>query len=333
MVARRWWWVVVAMALPAQGMAQVAPQKMAADAAFDEGKRLMSEAKFSEACARFAESQRLEPASSTLLWLGECLEKSGKLASSWSTYREAASLAARQGKADREKLARERVAAIEPRVPRLVLKAPATSGLAISLDGVALGSTLWGTPLPVDAGLHSIELSAPGKRKRVVEVRVLDQPAPQAFPLPPLDDEAAPTSSAPPVASSAPPVASAPASAAPPVESASTSVAPSKSALPTVGWVLGGVGLAVEIGGIALQLSARSKADDSRARNDPALYNDAKSRQTLAIATMSVGGALMLSGVALVLFSPSTASSTALRISPQLSPQGSGLWLGGRFLP
>jgi hypothetical protein len=325
--------VALALATP-RGWAQVAPQKVAADAAFDEGKRLMAEGKIEAACPRFAESQRLDPASSTLLWLGECLEKTGKLASAWSTFREAASLATRQGKADREKLARERVAALEPRVPRLVLlpgKAP--DGLVATLDGVEIGRALWKTPLPVDPGAHALVLRAPGRQETTltIQVRAGDPPRELLFPElstlapPPASASAAPKS--PPVGSTAPAPAGVP-------SGESNETAPGLSGRQIGGLALGGAGLILGVVGGVLQGGARSKADDARARRDRPLFDEAGRQQTVAISAMIAGGAL-LTGGAILFFLPSSSArtSSAVRLVPQVSQRASTLWLTGSFLP
>jgi hypothetical protein len=314
------------------GWAQVAPGKVAADAAFDEGKRLMAQGNHEAACARFAESQRLDPASSTLLWLGECLEKSGKLASAWSTFREAASLAARQGKTDREQLARDRVASLEPRVPRLVLlPREVPEGLVVELDGVALGSALWKTPLPVDPGTRILVLRAPGRQEARLSIQIQAQGGSlrevELPPLLPLAPAAASSS-----ASAAPPPASAPGSPpAPPAPSGPPVQAGGLSGRQIGGLALGGAGLVLGVVGGILQGGARSKADDARARRDRPLYDEASRQQTAAVSAMIVGGALLAGGAALLLLPSSAGSSTALRLVPQVSRREPSLWLTGSF--
>src|SRR5215472_1302913 len=73
--------------------AQQASTEVAAQALFEEGKRLMSEGKYREACAKLADSERLDPGAGTLLNLAACYEKNAQTASAWSTYVEAVTLA------------------------------------------------------------------------------------------------------------------------------------------------------------------------------------------------------------------------------------------------
>src|SRR5262249_43356511 len=79
--------------LVAAPLARAQSNKVAAEALFEEGRRLMSEGKVADACPKFADSQSLDPSPGTLLNLASCYEKMGMTATAWATYREAASLA------------------------------------------------------------------------------------------------------------------------------------------------------------------------------------------------------------------------------------------------
>ena len=99
--------LIVALASARTSLAQTsAADKAAAQALFDEGKRLMDAGQFAQACPKFADSEKLDPGVGTLLNLGVCYEKNGQTASAWATYKEAASAAANAGEAAREKYAR-----------------------------------------------------------------------------------------------------------------------------------------------------------------------------------------------------------------------------------
>jgi hypothetical protein len=152
-----------------------AGRRAAAEALFDEGKRLAAEGRYSEACPKFAESQELDAGVGTLLNLADCLEKTGRTASAWAEFRHAAAAAHAKGQAEREQIARQRAASLETTLSRLIIEvSPETDreGLVIRRDGEPVGPALWGTAVPVDPGLHVIEAVAPGKQslRKVIEV-------------------------------------------------------------------------------------------------------------------------------------------------------------------
>src|SRR6185369_4715015 len=105
--------LVLALTAPAFAEAS-SSDKAAAEALFDEGRRLAQAGKFAEGCPKLEASQKLDPALGTLLNLADCNEKLGKTASAWAQYREATSLARAAGSAEREKFASDRSKALEP---------------------------------------------------------------------------------------------------------------------------------------------------------------------------------------------------------------------------
>src|SRR4051794_20217691 len=70
-------------------MAQSTSDKVAAESLFDQGRDAMRKSDFARACGLLERSQKLDPAVGTLLYLGECYERSGRTASAWATFREA----------------------------------------------------------------------------------------------------------------------------------------------------------------------------------------------------------------------------------------------------
>ena len=188
--------LVLALAsAPALARAQSAEDKAAADAAFDQGKRLMAAHSYPEACQKFSESLRRDPGIGTMLGLADCFEKNGQTASAWAQFREAASTAAR--KTDpREKVAREQASRLEPLLSRLLIHVPRASnvsGLQVRRDGVDVGAPLWDTEVPLDPGVHTVSAVAPGKKEWQASITVaahpgvetVNVPALEAAPLPP----------------------------------------------------------------------------------------------------------------------------------------------------
>ncbi|MEZ4447594.1 MAG: hypothetical protein R3B72_51435 [Polyangiaceae bacterium] len=158
--------LVSALARPAA--ADPTPEDVAAaDAAFAEGKRLAKDGDYEKACAAFEKSQTLAPGSGTLLNLGNCYERLGRLATAWATFRAAAASARDHQSPARAREALARAAALESRLSRLLVVVPDDArrpGLSIAHDGVPLDEALWNDPLPVDPGEHLVRVEAPGHR-------------------------------------------------------------------------------------------------------------------------------------------------------------------------
>src|SRR5262245_30572765 len=109
------------------GAATTAEEKAEAEALFDEGLNLMKQGQFEQACPKLEQSGRIDPGIGTLLYLGECYEKTGRTASAWATFREAASAAQAAGQAERASKAQERAKALEATLSRLTVAASAES--------------------------------------------------------------------------------------------------------------------------------------------------------------------------------------------------------------
>jgi hypothetical protein len=154
-----------ALLTPCTADAQSASDQAAAEALFREGRKLYDEGHFREACAKLAESQRLDPAPGTLLNLAGCYEKNGQTASAWATFQAAIAAAHRKGRADWEDLARARASALEPSLSRLTIAVVApVDGLVVRRDGEVIGNAVWGSAIPVDPGPHVVEAQAPHRQ-------------------------------------------------------------------------------------------------------------------------------------------------------------------------
>jgi hypothetical protein len=156
--------LTASLACPPEARAQHATR---AEETFRAAHALLSEGKYTEACPKFEESQRQDPASGTLLALAYCQEHSGLLASSWLSYVAASQLASREGQGERQVAAQERAKVLAQRyssvtivVPQELSKLP---GLRVLRDGSELERTAFGMPLPLDGGTHAIEALAPGR--------------------------------------------------------------------------------------------------------------------------------------------------------------------------
>ncbi len=137
----------------------------AAEQLFQEGRTLMDQSKFAEACEKFKESARLDVAPGTVLNLAQCYERLGRTASAWARYREVAALSTRRGQPERAAFAETKVKELEAKLVSVVYVVPRPeAGLVVEQDGTDLGRAAWGTRIPVDPGAHQLRVSAPGFR-------------------------------------------------------------------------------------------------------------------------------------------------------------------------
>ncbi len=325
------------LAAPGRASAQSAQDKAAAEAAFEEGKRLMTAHAFADACPKFAESLRRDPGIGTMLGLADCYEKNGQTASAWAEFREAASASAR--KADRrESLARENASRLEALLSKIVVRVPAVTdmrGLVVKRDGIDLGRALWDEAVPVDPGVHAISATAPGFKDCQVSIDVPARPGVQTVTVPRL--EPAPAVAATPAApntASAPPGAPATASAETPEPGRTQRIA---------GIAAAGVGVVGVVIGSVLGLVAKSKLDQSNANNhcdahdtcDPQgldLRSSAGSAATGSTVAFIAGGVLVAGGVVLWFTAPRDKNAGArVGLAPAIGPDARGVSLVAKW--
>jgi hypothetical protein len=297
-----------------------ASNRAAAEALFNEGRKLAADGKYTEACPKFEASQQLDPGLGTLLNLAECYEKLGKTASAWAEYKEAIPLARAAGSKIRQDLATERAAALESRLSMLTIRAMGntedTTGLEVRRDGVPVQPAEFGSPIPVDPGPHTIEASAPGKQKWTSTVQVTEA-SKFAVDVPKLlsatDAAGTPTPETP-----------------KPVETPPLDQAPHSSAgstQRTAAIVVGAVGV-VGVGiGAVFGLGASSKWSDAKSNCTAYPYgcsqdaldakSSAQSKASVATVAFIVGGAA-IAGAAVLWFTagPSKENSVAVGVGP-----------------
>ncbi len=235
-----------------------ADDSAAAQSLFDQAKKEMAAHDYADACPKLEESLRLQEAIGTMLNLADCYERAGKLASAWSKYLEVSSKARAAGQTARARIGRERAAALAPKLSSLIVDVPGAThpdGLEVRRDGTVVGSAEWCVAIPADAGTHTIEASAPGRKPWSQTVVVADGATTARVtvadltPLP-VKQEELPTASAPVEPSSPLPVDV-------PSESAHA------SGLKVAAVVVGGLGV-VGVGlGTAFGLISRGDHDDA----------------------------------------------------------------------
>ncbi|MCC6213595.1 MAG: hypothetical protein IT376_01915 [Polyangiaceae bacterium] len=314
--------------------------KAAAEALFDEGLALLKAGKLTEACAKLEGSQRLDAAVGTLLYLGECYEKSGRLASAWATFREAASAARAAGQTARARQGQERADRLEPRLSRLALDVPdavkSLPGFVLERDGAPVAPALYGVPVPVDAGERKLVARAAGHAEWTSSAKVEGEgkttrvavPALERLPEPPPAERAVEPAPPPPPRAAAP--------AAPPPRAPEADAGTSQR---TWGWVAGGVGLVgVGIGTVfgLRALSRNAEAEDECPRGDVCdtrrgveLTEEAKDAAFVSNVAVGLGAVALAGGVVLWLTAPSAPEQVAVEVRP--STGGATLGLGGRF--
>lgn len=310
---------------------------------FDEGKRLMAAGQYAQACPKFEESYRLDPATGTLLNLASCHEKEGKLATAWAEFRDAITAARRDARPDRVKFATERANALEPILSRLILEVPESvrvASLQVNLDGKPLGSASWGTPIPLDPGAHRVTAVAPGKAEWAVEVELGNKADRKQITVPPLSD-LPPQQAAGAPGPQSPPGSTQEQLATGTIDKGATT---DRAWQRPTGYVLGGLGI-VGVGlGTVFLIQRGSKVSDrdaicpsgihcteAEASQIEQLTQDARSASRLSAVGFAAGGLALVGGAVLVLTAPSDRKgSSADRLALRAWRDAQGTWVGAQ---
>ena len=293
----------------------------AAESLFQSGKKLLEEKEYALACPKLAESYRLDPGTGTLLALALCHEGEDKLATAWGEFSDVAARSRREGRPDREDLARQHKTALEPRLSTLTISiapgAEKIDHLEIKRDGVDVGPGAWATAVPVDLGTYRVEAAAPGYKSFSTTVTVARDAARERVLVPVLER----------VPDLPEQLAPAPAVFWSPVRYAAA--------------VVGGVGVAgLVVGSIfgmrAIGLNNDSNGDcDSNSVCGPTGMRsrlDARWAGNVSTIAFVSGGVLVGAGATMfVLARPRSRPDAALRASPLVSDREIGIGLRGTF--
>jgi hypothetical protein len=316
-----------------------AGNEAAAQALFDAAKKLAQEGKYAEACPKFAESNRLDRGAGTLIHLGDCYEKNKQAASAWASYKDAASAAQALGRSDWEKLASQRAAALEPKLARLSIKVtdPAPK-LEVLRDGAPVSQASWGVAIPVDVGPHAIEATAKGFKSFKVTKAVDRDGDSVEVTVPKLESETAATTPE-----------TTPQTTPPPTTP--TTGGKEKSSQRTIGFVVGGVGVAGLAVGAVTGLMAMGKSSDAKkscSQSGPCASKSAVDAADGAkslglVSTIAfVGGAVGVAAGAVLVFTaqkegsktgakPPNQKVATVRVTPSVGPGSGGFVLSGTF--
>ncbi len=330
--AWRWSIPFAVWAFGTPNIAWASPEGQRAQVLFDEGRSLVKEGRFEEACPKFEESQRLDPGAGTLLNLANCYEKAGKTASAWRTYREAADVAEGANRAEWAASARASASALNASLSTLVIDvAPSAdvAGLVVERDGVPVSRSEWGRAVPVDPGVHVVVARADGKKSH--EQRVIADASASSLrvTVAPLEDVA-------PSGSSAPPEPARP-------HDDETEAAGIGATQRTVGYVVGAAGI-VGLGvGAVFGLSAIGSKNDAASgdhcskdlescdRTGVDAMREARGSALASTIGFAAGGALLATGLVLVLTAPSKKDSANGVALKTLRWSGTSMTLGGTF--
>ena len=323
-----------------------AAQKAAAESLFDDGLKAMKSGHYAEACPKLEESERIDPGIGTLLYLGECYEKTGRTASAWATFREAASAAQAQGETERARVAATRADRLQPGLSKLTVKVtPETAqlgSLRVTRDNTVLANALLGIAIPVDPGKYHVVASADGYQSFEGDIEVSGNADSKSLEIPALKPAPKPEAAAGGAPSAAGPAATATSASTPePGAAVNDASTPHANPMRTAAYVTGALGV-VGLGiGSYFGVKAISKNSDAESHcprgnvcDDIAgenLTNDAKSAAVVSNITIGLGAAFVVAGVVLYLSSESTEKSARVELHPLVGRDLAGIGLGGSF--
>jgi hypothetical protein len=275
---------------------------------FKEARELASQGDYQAACPKFEQSLALEAGLGTQFNLADCWEHIGRTASAQALFLGAAASAKAAGQTEREQVLRDRAAALEPRIARLVIEvSDPNPKLVVKRGDLPLDTDAYGKAKAVDPGSYAITAKAPGKKTWQKQVEVAAGASVITVEVPVLESEAKAE-----VAAAAPAEKpAAPAPKAPPAQASHASGGPN--------WALLGLGTAA-VGGLALgtvMAVKYSNANSDAKATCPSNQNctpqeiafhdqrveDAKTARTWSVVGFGVG-AVGLGAAAALLFLP-----------------------------
>ncbi|MCK6587791.1 MAG: tetratricopeptide repeat protein [Polyangiaceae bacterium] len=318
-----------------------------ADALFQEGKVLLEQGRFEEACERLAQSETLDPTVSTLGLLAGCHEQQGRTATAWKEYL-ATARRAEAANDSRAEFAKQRAQALEPSLPRLLVRLSSPSpDIAIYRNLERLKASEIGVETPVDPGAYEIVARSPGRHefRMTVTARegskvLVDVPdlatlsagsAPLVTPRAPSGDVSKTMASPPPRKPPPPP---------PPAElSGRVKIAAVSGGLGLTGMALGAMfgmsAVSKSNESTILQATCKSAAECEKGKD---LREGAYGAATAATISFGLGAAGLGAGLILLLLPSGNSSAPSnsgaapkVQLAPIASSDGGGAVLSGRF--
>ncbi len=292
-----------------------------AERLFREGVRLRDGGDFASACPKFADSFALDPAPGTLVNLGDCEVRIGKLIAAIEHYKLAIAGFPKGDK--RRDLLSQKLVSVEPKLAHLTIRvAPTVPETARITRGAApFDRHESGVSVTTDPGKLVVVVAADGRTDSTYDVELGEGQSKELQ-----VDVGAPVPEKP-VAAPRPVIAE---------KLATTEPRP----LRTAGFIVGGVGVAGLGVGVVTGLMAMGKASTVRSHCDTTTYacdsegvDAAKSGNVLApVSTVSfiAGGVLLAGGVTMVFLGSKKKEST-VSLVPTAGPLGGGAMLIGMF--
>ncbi len=157
--------VGLALLVTRPGHAQSGSRAELSDQLFREATAAWEQGAFEQACSKFEDSQRLDPAPGTSINLSRCEERKGRLLRA-RTHCVSTRDNAPSKDASIRAAAQRCIEGLDARIPRLTVMTPhePRTELRIRLDGRELSLQELGGPAPVDPGEHVIEVWEYGNR-------------------------------------------------------------------------------------------------------------------------------------------------------------------------
>lgn len=283
---------------------------------FQEGRAAIQRKDYNVACAKFEQSNAIDPRVGTLLNLALCEEQRGRLVRALEVWRSASELSQRLSD-PREKEANERASKLVPRIPKLTLTLPADAPKDVSvrveigtLAPKILSATEIAAPIAVDPGKVAIfVLANGGETQKEIEVAegatetvVLEVPVAGSGARPGADEGGS-----------------------------------GVDGLMVAGFVVGGVGLLGLGVGAAFGAIAKSKNDESMTGDQPcdanyqncgpealAANDEARFAATGSTVAFIAGGVLAAAGITLIVVSLTSSDepAAAARLHLGVTPTG-----------
>lgn len=300
--------------------------KARAQALFLDGRKAIDAGDWATGCPKVRQSLDLFTVANSHFTVAQCDEKDGHIAAALDHWERGAALVDDRND-PRTKVANERIADLEPRVPRIRVVVPAASSSAeVFLDGTKLEPAALVAPLRVDPGTHIFEVKAAGRQDVRREIKIAERERTEFV------AKVGEPNVVGPVPTGTGTVVPPPGTGAPP---------PSMPPMKAAGFVVGGVGVASLVvsaitGGLVLSVDGQLECKTppcAPVPNRAELVADYQSYVKANLATFIIGLAATGGGLAMILAAPKKAPAEAPKavFVPMVLPGGAGIGLSGRF--